>query len=349
MERDHMTNTAMPPNSAQSAPLVTVVIPAFNASDFIAEAISSVQAQTIEDWEIVIVDDGSTDQTLFKAQEAATGDQRISIIRFEENQGISASCNAAIGAAKGLFIARLDADDRATPTRLASQLAAFQANDRLAAVGGHAFVFGSDVRGVAYCNLSDASIKANLLSCGNNLSGNTLMVRKKFVTDHGILYDKSLVSAEDIDYLISIMAAGGEFMNVDEVVIDHRKHAASITKSRYEICIKFLQEARLRVLRLWYPSIPSEELEFIRDLFIDRFAPNFEKIAKSIFYVDKVLKTDPMRFGQDHSIVQNLILRRLGVAVGVYRDSGLLNESHLEAIGCGVSPAVRASLKSLGG
>jgi len=209
-------------------PVVSVIIPAYNAAPYISEAIASVQSQTLTDWELIVIDDGSSDHTASIACAAAAKDARVHVIRLEKNQGISAACNSGIAASRGEFIARLDADDMSKPERLASQVAAFRENDKLVAAGGHALLFG-DAQGIAHCRLEDANIKSHLLSAVNNLCGNTLMVRRDFIEKHKIIYDENLKSAEDIDYVIAIMAAGGMLLNIDEIIIDHRVHASSIT------------------------------------------------------------------------------------------------------------------------
>src|SRR5688500_7031207 len=100
---------------------VSVVMPAYNAEATIASAMASVRAQTYAGWELIVVDDGSTDRTAEIAAGAAATDKRIRVIR-QRNQGVAAARNAAIEAATGRYLAFLDADDLWLPSKLERQL-----------------------------------------------------------------------------------------------------------------------------------------------------------------------------------------------------------------------------------
>jgi teichuronic acid biosynthesis glycosyltransferase TuaG len=105
-----------------ATPRVSVVIPVYNAAGFVAEAIASVLAQTMPDWELIAVEDGSSDDSLAILQGLAT-DPRITVLSGGPNRGPGPARNRAIAAARGRFIAFLDADDLWHPEKLARQLA----------------------------------------------------------------------------------------------------------------------------------------------------------------------------------------------------------------------------------
>ena len=121
----------MPPGSSSSsgaeAPLFTVVTPVWNAAATLAEAVESVAAQTLPDWEQILVDDGSTDGSRAAAAALAAADPRRRLLAWDDNRGAAEARNAAIRAARGRYIAFLDADDRWHPDKLARQLAQFRA------------------------------------------------------------------------------------------------------------------------------------------------------------------------------------------------------------------------------
>jgi glycosyltransferase involved in cell wall biosynthesis len=116
---------------------VSVIIPAYNAASFLAEAIQSVTAQTVPPLEILVVDDGSTDET---AQVAARFQDRIHYL-YQGHAGAGAARNLAIARARGEFLAMLDADDLWLPDKLALQLEAFASDPALDIVSGHVFEF----------------------------------------------------------------------------------------------------------------------------------------------------------------------------------------------------------------
>ncbi|MFP4140153.1 MAG: glycosyltransferase family 2 protein [Planctomycetota bacterium] len=102
----------------QSAPAVSVILPAFNAANTIASAIQSVREQTFGDWELIVVDDGSSDETWTIVSDLTAERENERAIRLEQNQGLAAARNTAIAAARGEWIALLDADDTWTPEKL---------------------------------------------------------------------------------------------------------------------------------------------------------------------------------------------------------------------------------------
>ena len=330
-----------------SSPLVTVVIPAFNAESFIGEAIASIQCQTLDDWQLIVVDDGSADQTTPAARAAAGDDNRIRLIRFDRNQGISAASNAGFDAARGEFIARLDADDRSLPERLATQVAAFRACDQLSAAGTHVRIIGGGDRDgqYAFCTLGDADLKARLVEGFNTISGGTLMVRRSFVRQHQIRFDEGIGSAEDLDYLISVMAAGGQIGNVDEVLTEHRDHDNNFTKTRLDLARPGLFNMRRRVVALWYPGLETHEVDLIAGLWYGIDFGRFDNLLNAVRAVDRLVVTSAQDYGQNTSIVHDIVLNCLAAVVAGHRDR--LDASHIEAMRFFVSSAVSDMLGRL--
>ena len=102
-------------------PLVSVITPAYNAARFIGETMASVRAQSLEDWEMIIADDCSSDETCRIVSEATEQDPRIILVQQEKNSGPAATRNAALEKASGRFVAFLDSDDLWLPEKLARQ------------------------------------------------------------------------------------------------------------------------------------------------------------------------------------------------------------------------------------
>ncbi|GEC70706.1 Glycosyl transferase family 2 [Flavobacterium flevense] len=110
-------------------PLVSILIPTFNSAQFIAETIASVQQQTYENWEIIVVDDVSTDGTVALISKIREMDVRIQLQVLERNSGTGVARNTALAKAKGKYIAFLDADDLWKPEKLEKQILFMQMND----------------------------------------------------------------------------------------------------------------------------------------------------------------------------------------------------------------------------
>lgn len=124
------------------APKVSVIMPCFNATDFVAESIESVLNQTFTDFELILIDDGSTDATLGILKQYAAKDNRIVVIE-KENTGPADSRNWGIRVSKGDWIAILDSDDIAMPTRLELQLAYVVNDPNLVALGSDSISINS--------------------------------------------------------------------------------------------------------------------------------------------------------------------------------------------------------------
>lgn len=110
-------------------PLVSILIPSFNSERFIAEAIGSVQQQTYQNWEMIIVDDASTDETMDVISKIMATDNRIQLQVLENNSGTGVARNTALAKAKGKYMAFLDADDLWKPEKLEKQIAFMQTNN----------------------------------------------------------------------------------------------------------------------------------------------------------------------------------------------------------------------------
>lgn len=117
MKQDTLTG------AADKQPLVSVIMPAYNAEKYIGEAVASVCAQTYENWELLILDDGSADRTVEIAESYAQQDARIQVLRNPQNMGVARTRNRGFDLAQGEWIALLDSDDRWRAQKLEKQLA----------------------------------------------------------------------------------------------------------------------------------------------------------------------------------------------------------------------------------
>jgi glycosyltransferase involved in cell wall biosynthesis len=176
---------------------VSVVIPVFNRAEAVQRAIASVLAQTCQDFEIIVVDDGSTDATASVV--AAMTDPRITLIRHERNRGGGAARNTGYRAGSAPFVAFLDSDDEWLPTKLERQLDVFErADDRLGLVYTGADRIFPDGTATRHIPRRDADLARTLLT--ENVIGETSlgMVRRSAL-DAIDGFDESLPAAQDMD------------------------------------------------------------------------------------------------------------------------------------------------------
>lgn len=167
-------------------PGVSVVIPVYDGARYLAEAVESVLAQTFGDWELVAVDDGSGDDSPAILADYAAADSRIRVLRNETNLGISATLNRGWRAARGAYIARLDADDVALPDRFARQVAFLEGHESVAVVGTNATLIDPDGRRLSTTRLptKSAAISSTLLR-HNCLNHPSVMLRTAALEEAG--------------------------------------------------------------------------------------------------------------------------------------------------------------------
>lgn len=193
------------------SPEVSVVIPAYNRQDTIGRAIASVRAQTWQDFEIVIVDDGSTDGTAAVAERFA--DARIRVIRHERNCGASAARNTGIAAARGDYIAFLDSDDEWLPQKLENQLDRLREQPAGTNVSCTGVVLHLIDRGIRrdYVLAECADWRRKITLGCDERPGTTLLARREVFEQVGPL-DEALPRFEDWDWLLRYAAIGGQIV-----------------------------------------------------------------------------------------------------------------------------------------
>jgi len=181
-------------------PAITVIVPTYNRADLIGETLESVAAQTFTDWECIVVDDGSTDNTREVVERFIARDPRFRYVR-QENSSAASARNHGVRLARGEFIAFLDSDDLFTPDRLEWQIAALRNEPRAVLAYGQTYNFrtGHESEGKLYQANRPKKPSGwafeQLIACSSIYSP---MVRASVVRELGG-FDLSLPSAEDWD------------------------------------------------------------------------------------------------------------------------------------------------------
>ena len=210
---------------------MTVVIPAFQAAAFLEPALVSAAAQTHRDIEILVVDDGSTDDTTSIAEAFARRDDRLRVLR-QENRGVSAARNHGIAEATGEFLALLDSDDEWLPNKLERQLREFARGARIAAVGCLMEYVSSHGKALGVSGETSRGRQRDIAGAQfMPFAGSALLVPTALVREVGG-FDESLSQAEDLD-LLSKLARHGTVITVPEVLGRYRIHAESASARDY--------------------------------------------------------------------------------------------------------------------
>jgi len=234
-------------------PEVSVIVPTFNAQAHIEETLASILAQRHDDFEVIVIDDASSDATVEHIQRVA--DRRVRLHVNEVNHGLPGSMNVAMSLATGRYVARLDHDDCALPNRLATQCRFLNDNPGITAVGSQIQHFGLDDY-VSELPLDDGTIKARFISGVNYLANPSAMWRADFVQRHRIMYDANLYVVDDLGFWFDCMLAGARFANLPEALVRYRIHA-NMTSMNLDAQRIYQSRRRLykRLLPTYFPRL----------------------------------------------------------------------------------------------
>lgn len=238
-------------------PKVSVIIPTYNAVDYLSETVDSVLQQTFTDWELIIVDDGSSDQTVSWIAELV--DPRIRLI-CQENQGVTVARNTGITKSCGEYIAFLDHDDLWHPTKLEKQVRCLDKNPTVGLV--HTWMVSVDAQGMSTGRImaSDAEgdVWAKLLE-KNTVASSSVMLRRTCLSTAGVFStERELYTVEDWEFWIRI-AAHYPFGVIKEPLLSWRQHANNGSKNW-----RLMKQAYRLVIEKAFESVPSE-LMYLKD------------------------------------------------------------------------------------
>ncbi len=238
-----------------NSPVISVIMPAFNAESTLPEAIESVLSQTFSSFELLVIDDGSSDGTCNMARCYAQSDDRVRVLVNEVNVGISKSRNLALKAARGEFIACLDSDDVAEPSRLALQVAFLTEHPEVVLVGSDLVIINeqSQIVGFRTYPHNDASLR-RALPRRNPFAQPASMFRAAVVQQLGG-YREDLAVCEDYD-LFFRMAEKGEVANLDQPLTRYRVSTTQSKTTRLRETVRHtLQVQALAFARGWQPRL----------------------------------------------------------------------------------------------
>ena len=213
----------------QTGPLVSVIVPAYDVTDYIGDALNSVLAQTFTDYEIIVINDGSPDT---EALESALAPYLTRIVYLkQENRGVSAARNTGIAAARGQLLAFLDGDDTWLPHYLEIQVARIQADPTIDVLYPNVLLFGGGFAAgeefMTACPSNGEVTFERLLLQECNVS-NCSIARRETIVRAG-LFDESLRSVEDFDLWLRVIKQGGRIAYHRDVLARYRRRPGSLT------------------------------------------------------------------------------------------------------------------------
>ena len=272
-------------------PRVSVVMPVWNAAPYLRTALKSLSGQSFADYELIIIDDDSTDGTAAIVHDMAKSDPRVRVIRNQSRVGMGHVFNQGLFAAVGHYVARMDGDDVAHPERLARQVAFLDAHPGVVVVGAQLELIDASGKlvGSRSYPVSDASLRRAMVRVSPFAHPVTMFRREVAVHLGG--YDARYAPAEDLHLWVRL-SSRGQMANLPDVLLRYRLHDRSVTArqgmrmqwqslrvrllARRQFGMRFsLVDVVLAFAQLWASPLPYR----LRMALFDRYRQGLDEVA----------------------------------------------------------------------
>ncbi|UJF33207.1 glycosyltransferase family 2 protein [Paenibacillus hexagrammi] len=257
------------------SPFISVIMPVYNGESFVAEAVESVLSQTFTDFEMIIINDASTDRTADILE--AYQDPRIVVVHNKANLRVASSLNKGILLAKGTYIVRMDADDRCMPERFAKQVAFMERNPDCAVCSSSVRIMGSN-RIVSFpMNHEEISSHLVFYCC---IAHPTVMLRKEAIFEFSLLYSANMKEAED--YELWTRASRLVDMHVlEEPLLEYRLHPNQATVRGFQEMNRLVDQIRKQQL-LRLDVVPTDDEYRVHRLVCDGAAAVYQSTTPAV-------------------------------------------------------------------
>lgn len=262
---------------------VTIILPVYNGERYLREAIDSVLAQTFRDFELWVVNDGSTDGSV--AIVDSYDDFRVKRIDNLHNMGLVATLNRAFAMAESPYIARMDQDDIWHERKLELQMALLESRPDVGVCGTSIHKFG-DIDAVHIFPEESDELKVGLLFyC--MMSHPSVVYRRSMLVETGLIYRQDFYPAEDYKMWIDVLQHSNIY-NIPQPLVEYRQHGGQICRERKEEQIVLEKRLHEEQLRQIYPNPTEEELNFHLDRFTTLKPESEEEVKQYLHWARKL-------------------------------------------------------------
>jgi len=286
-------------------PHISVVMPIYNGARYLREAIDSILTQHFKDFELIAIDDGSTDRSAEIV--SSIKDSRVRLVAMPGNSGTAAATRRGHEVAQGTYIAHMDQDDIAPAYRLQAQIDFFRANPGIKLLGGMVECFGTTQARILAPE-DDATIKAQLLVGVQNIINPTAMFRRELVKESGLRCDPSRWWAFDWNFFVDAMFAHARFANLPRPLVHYRLHAGQ--QSRDLMSIRTILSAiRKRVMAKFFPALSEADMDLLEPLLQWSSPPGvaFERLQAGLAVIPKAMACGTSEFGENTRRVRHYL------------------------------------------
>ena len=224
-------------------PKVSILMPAYNSEQYVAEAIESILNQTFTDFEFIIINDGSTDNTARIVRKYAKQDERIRFIDSHRNRGFIARLNQCLDLARGEYIAKMDSDDISLPERLEKQVRFLDEHIECGLVGCGFRAFDKGNFSIIH------PYKVGMIDMLRTCATTIIMARKSVVDKFNLRFDPNYPCAEDYDFYSRFLRCA-DIYNLQEILYLYRWHGENVSIKKNAIQVASSQKVRDNILNL---------------------------------------------------------------------------------------------------
>jgi glycosyltransferase involved in cell wall biosynthesis len=248
-------------------PLISILMPVYNAGDFLVEAIKSIRNQTLKDWELIVIDDGSTDKSNEILKKYADKDVRIEIFKFKKNKGLAFALNYGLNKVRGKYLARMDADDISYPKRLETQLRYLIRNPKVVAVGSQVKLINEKGSFIGYKKFpTDPKKIYQMMETMMAIQHPTLFTYTKIIKKCPYA---NHTTAEDVSMFFKLLQYG-DFLNTKEVLFKYRVRKNSNSLKNPKKTFYLTLKSRIKAVVDWgyKPTVKGVLINFIQYIII---------------------------------------------------------------------------------
>lgn len=214
---------------------ISVILPIYNGEAYLYDSINSILKQTFRNFELLIIDDGSTDSSIDIVR--SFKDERIRVFSFGSNQGLVSALNLGLINARGEYIARMDADDIAHPERFEVSIYFFDKNPEYSILGTRGAMSQETVvfKRLEKIDFTPHHVVKGIALINNPLIHSSVIFKRKLAKDHSLMYNSKFVHSEDNALWIDFMNIGAKVGIIEAPLIYHRIHADQVSSKFSEI------------------------------------------------------------------------------------------------------------------
>lgn len=290
---------------AMATPRVSVLMPAFNAARFIGEAIESILSQDYRDFELLIVDDASTDQTPSIVAHWAGRDPRIAVVRNAANLGVSEAGNVGLRAARGEYVARQDADDLSLPGRLSAEAALLDSDPSVSMVSMN-YQFIDEHGTVLRTERRDhpPEVVDFILHFANAIGGHSQVMFRRELALRGGGYDPGLTSGEDYE-LWTRLARLGRIVVLPALGMRYRLHGSQVSATnRMRSNRRWIAFSGGLLSRYLAREVGEDEVEAAIGAWRGSAEPHDVQLGLSV--IAEAFSVFAARYGEDPALIRRL-------------------------------------------